>query len=300
MFDVVIVGGSAAGLSAGLILGRFRRKVLICDSGQPRNARSQGVHGFLSRDGITPQELLRISREQLKPYTTVEFRKVTVVDVVRHEDHFEIINSDGTHETARKILLATGVKDQLPPIEGLETLWGQHVFHCPYCHGWEARDQAIAVIANATQAIHVSQLMSALTDDIVICTNGDDSITDEQAQLLTDHQIRLMTAPIAELKWTPQALQGIAFTDGQFLERNALFVAATQHQHSTLPAKLGCALTEMGLVAVDQQGKTSVDGIYAAGDLTTPLQQVVFAASQGAAAAAFINHEFAQGAFTTG
>lgn len=294
MFDVVIVGGGAAGLSAALTLGRFRRSVLVCDGGKPRNAPSPAVHNFFSRDGIRPSELLQIGREQLEPYTTVTLRQQEVVAIQPHEQHFDVLFADGSQAQAQKIILATGVKDVLPPIVGLDTLWGKHVFHCPYCHGWEARDQAIAVLAHGDAAVHISSLLHTLSQDIVICTNGDSDIP---AQRLDHLGMRVITTPIQQVNVNGEQLEGITFTDGTSLARDVLFVRPEMAQHSTLAEQLGCEFNTAGRVQVDDMGKTSVEGVYAAGDLTSPMQQVIFAAARGAAAAAAINAELAHAAF---
>ncbi|MCA9895106.1 MAG: NAD(P)/FAD-dependent oxidoreductase [Anaerolineae bacterium] len=299
MFDVVIVGGSAAGLSAALILGRFKRRVLVCDTGKPRNARSQAVHGFFTRDGIVPHEMFQIAHDQLQPYATVEFRQQEAIDVNRTGDHFEVAFADGSQVEASYILLATGVKDELPPIKGLEPLWGRGVYHCPYCHGWEARSKPIAIFADLHQAEHLAALMYALSDDIVICTNGqpDAPSSEETIAKLAKIGIQVIPTAIAELKAPYEVLEGIVFEDGSYLPREAIFVATGQHQHSTLPAKLGCELTETGHVWIDSNGLTSVDGVYAAGDMTSPKQQVLYAAAQGAWSAAWINSLLAQRVF---
>jgi len=297
MFDVIIVGGGVAGLSAALVLGRFRRTVLLCDNRNPRNAKSHGVHNFLSRDGILPDELLTIARSQLEPYTTVELRSQEVIDIIPHEQYFDVLFPDGTHEQAQKILFATGVTDQLPPIPGIETLWGTSVFHCPYCDGWEARDKAIAILANGEAALHFSKLIRTLTKNLVICTNGESEIPDSDANRLTASGIRIITTPILQLRATGAALEGLIFTDGSYLERDAIFLVPVQSQRSSLPTKLGCAFSEGGHVKVDEQGKTSIEGIYAAGDLTGRLQAVVAAASKGFSAAAAINYELAHEKF---
>lgn len=300
MFDVIIIGGGAAGLSAGLILGRFRRSVMICDNRQPRNAKSTGVHGFLSRDGILPQELLHIAREQLTPHSTVQFSSQTVVDIVQADSHFLVHFQDGTSAPTKKILFATGVKDILPPIDGIAELWGQAVFHCPYCHGWEVRDRALAVVANGANAIHITKLLRALNNDIVICTNGASDIDASDRRQLDHLGINVIQTPILRLERQDTKLDGIVFTDGSFLAREALFIRPPQQQHSTLPAKLGCAMTEQGYIAVNELGKTSLDGVFAAGDMTSPAQQVIHAASRGAMAAAGINSELAHEAFVVG
>jgi thioredoxin reductase len=297
MFDVVIIGGGPAGLSAGLTLGRFRRSVLICDGQHPRNAKSTGVHGFLSRDGIHPQELLQIAREQLTPYSTVQIRAQEVIDIVQSDGTFNVYLQDGTCESTKKVLLATGVKDILPSIEGIDALFGQSVFHCPYCHGWEARDKAIAIVANGDTAIHFSKLLHSLSRDLVICTNGSPEIGSSERLQLDRLGIQIIETPILRLKRQDAILEGLEFTDGRTLQRDVIFVRPAQQQHSPLPAKLGCTMTAQGYVNVDEQGKTSIDGVYAAGDLASPMQQVVHAASRGAATAAFINAELAHEAF---
>jgi thioredoxin reductase len=297
MFDVVIIGGGAAGLSAALTLGRFRRSVLVCDSQRPRNAPSSGVHGFLSRDGMPPKELLQIARDQLAPYTTVELRTQEVIDLVQADGHFELTLQDGSTASARKVLFASGVKDVLPAIEGIEALWGRGVFHCPYCHGWEARDKQIAILADGEGALHIGKLLRALSNDIVICTNGTSTINSDERDQLERVGIRLIETPIARLDEQDSTLQGIHFTDGSYLAREAIFVRTTLQQHSSLPAKLGCAMTDAGFVAVDEMNKTSIDGVFAAGDLSSPMQQVIHAASRGAVAAAWINTALAQESF---
>jgi thioredoxin reductase len=297
MFDVIIVGGGIAGLSAGLVLGRFRRAVLICDSGKPRNAKSHGVHNFLSRDGILPNELLQIARSQLQPYNTVELRSQKVVDIVPNEQHFEVSFADGSREQARKILFATGVKDHLPPITGMDDLFGAGVFHCPYCDGWEARDKAIAILANGETALHFGKLLHALTNDLVLCTNGASEISEADMHRFDELGIRIITTPVAHINMTDAGLEGLTFADGTHLERDVIFLKPAQSQSSPLLAKLGCAFTDGGYVKVDEQGKTNVAGIFAAGDLTTPTQAVVYAASKGVSTAAAINYELAQEVF---
>ena len=300
MLDVVIVGAGPAGLSAALILGRFRRSVRVFDAGQPRNERSDGVHAFLSRDGIRPAELLQISREQLKPYTTVEIVEQEIVEAAREEGHFTIVTRDGETVQATALFFATGVRDVLPEIEGMADLWGRGVFHCPYCHGWEVRDSAIGIMANGAQAVHYSTLLYSLSRDLIICTNGSAEFETADREQLARGGIQIIETAISEVRRLDEAEIEIRFADGEVLRREALFVRPNQQQRSALPEKLGCALTSAGYVQVDEQGRTTVAGVYAAGDMTSPLQQVIHAASQGAFGAAILNSELSQEQFRMG
>lgn len=297
MFDVVIIGGGPAGLSAGLVLGRFGHQVLICDSQRPRNAKSPAVHAFLSRDGVQPQELLSVSRAQLSAYPSVEIRNQEVMDVAREGKNFIVTLQEGAPVTARKILFATGVKDILPSIAGVDALFGKSVFHCPYCHGWEARGKTLAILANGASALHLTMLVHRLNSDIVICTNGPSEISAEDQRSLDRHGIQVIETPIERLQWHEDVLEAIVFKDGIQLPREALMVRTTLEQHSSLPVRLGCALNEMGFLAVDDKGHTSVEGVFAAGDITSMAHQVIFAASRGAFAATWINTELLHEAF---
>ncbi len=191
MFDVIIVGAGPAGLSAALILGRCRRRVLVCDTGQPRNAAAHSLHGFLTRDGTEPGELLRIGREQLRHYETVEVRDIAVVDAVRKDDSFELTLEDGSHVNARKLLLASGVVDELPLIAGFAEFYGHGVYHCPYCDGWEVRDLPLAVYGPAMHGERLALELTAWSSDIVLCTNGPANLDDETLLRLTRNGIAL-------------------------------------------------------------------------------------------------------------
>jgi thioredoxin reductase len=219
------------------------------------------------------------------------------VDIVQLDHHFDVHFQDGASVLTKKVLFATGVKDILPPIEGLDALLGKSVFHCPYCHGWEARDQAIAILGNGESAIHFATLLHSLSSDIIICTNGASEIRNEDRIQLERLGIPIIETPILRLNQHDSKLEGLVFADGTERQREAIFLRTAQEQHSTLPAKLGCTITEHGFVVVDEQGKTSVEGVYAAGDLTSGKQQVLYAASQGAFAASMINTELAHEAF---
>lgn len=287
--DVIIVGGSAAGLSAALYLGRFRRRVVVFDTQQPANRFSHASHGFLTRDGVSPTELVAIGREQLAKYPTVTIQQREVVAIEPQSPHFRVTLADGETLTARKILLATGLKDALPAIEGIELFWGRSVFHCPYCDGYELHDQPVAILASGAAALHVAKLLRVLTEQVTICTNGEaDFAPDEQAQL-DRLGIRVIPTPVTRAEGRGAQIERIVFTDGNALPIAGAFVRLTSTHHSGFAAALGCAIDEQNFVQVNSMGATSIPGVYAAGDLTSRMRQVIFAASQGAAAGIGIN-----------
>jgi thioredoxin reductase len=291
LYDVIIVGGGPAGLSAALVLGRARRRVLVLDSGQPRNAPSPASHSLFTRDGTPPFELLRIGREQLQPYEKVDVRETQAVDAARDDDGaFSIALADGTRHRARRLILATGMLDKLPEIEGMRELWGTGVLHCPYCHGWEERDQPLALYARGEFAVEFAGTLRGWSHDLVICSNGPSGLGDEERAKLARYQIDLREEVIARLEGKDGALGRIVFEDGSAIERRALFVRFPQRQHSDLAERLGCELTDRHQVVIDAYYRTSVPGVYAAGDLARPMQQVVLAAADGAHAAIILNH----------
>lgn len=288
MFDVIIVGGSVAGLSAALYLGRMRRQVLIFDTGKPCNRFSHASHGFLTRDGTAPAELLRMGREQLQQYTTISFQAEAVTAIVPQTDGFQVATATGSY-IARKILLATGLRDELPPLRNVEQFWGGSVFHCPYCDGWEWRDQPLAIYANGEFALHLAKIVRNLTADLVVCTGEAATFSAADRQLLAANGIRLVETPVVGLEGTAGQLATIHFADGTQIARRALYLAPKLVQQSDLAARLGCTLSEDGLVQVDASMQSSVPGVYAAGDMTKNMRQVVAAAAQGATAGGMIN-----------
>ncbi len=291
MFDVIIVGAGPAGLSAALILGRCRRSVLVCDSGQPRNAASHGLHGFITRDGIEPKEFLLIGREQLRQYETVELRDAKVEMASRRNGGFELTLAGGEKVFSRKLLLATGVVDELPPIEGLDQFYGQSVFHCPYCDGWEMRDQPLAIYGRAESGSGLAVEMTLWSKDLVLCTDGPSDLSSEHSEKLSKHQIPVREEPIARLEGRDGVLEYIVFDNGEKLQRRGLFFSTGWQQSSDLAKTLGCTFSKEGCVDTGEYEATNVRGLYVAGDASRMVQFVIVAAAEGAQAAVAINKE---------
>lgn len=298
MFDVLIVGGSVAGLSAATYLGRMRRQILVMDSGKPCNRVSHASHGFLTRDGVDPAELLRIGREQVQAYPTVQLRSGLVTAIQPQADGFVVTLETGESMATRKVLLAMGLRDHLPELANVEQFWGRSAFHCPYCDGWEVRDQPLAVQGNGESALHRAKLLLNLTNDLVICTDGPATFREDDWIFLRTRQVRVIETPLTGITGQGEQMDTLHFADGSTLARHALFINLRTGQHSDLVTTLGCEINAMGFVQADAQGRTNVAGVYAAGDMTSPLRTVVFAAAQGAAAAIWLNMELMAGAAT--
>lgn len=288
--DVIIVGGGVAGLSAALVLGRSRRSTLVVDDGKPRNAPSPEAHSMFTRDGTEPVELLRIARQQLAPYGTVELRQGRVISVSGHADMFSVRLDGGEEVDGRRILLAPGVRDILPAIDGLSALWGRGVLHCPYCHGWEVRDEPFALYASGSVAMEMAPLLLQWSRDLLLCTGGVGELAEPDRETLTALGVRIIDTPVQRLEGKG-GLDRIVFTDGTAEARSALFLRPQQMLASDLPQQIGCEQTETGLIRIGADSQTSVAGVYAAGDATTPLQQIVVAAASGAQAAMMINRD---------
>ena len=291
MFDVIIVGAGPAGLSAALVLGRCRRRVLVLDSGEPRNAASKGLHGFITRDGIEPKEFLRIGRDQLRQYDRVEVREAKVVAAARDDNHFELTLENGETMFSRKLLLATGVVDELPNIEALDQFYGRSVFHCPYCDGWEMRDQPIAIYGRGESGSGLAVEMTLWSRDLALCTDGPSELSKKDLERLAQHQIPVREERIARLEGLDGVLENIVFDDGSKLKRRAIFFSTGWQQRSDLAATLGCRFSNEGCVETGEYEATNVRGLYVAGDASRMVQFVIVAAAEGAQAAVAINKE---------
>jgi thioredoxin reductase len=255
------------------------------------NAAAHALHGFLTRDGIAPAELLRIGREQLKPYESVEIHDVGVEAAQATRHHFRVNLCDGNSVGTRKILLATGIVDVLPPIKGVGPLYGRSVFHCPYCDGWEVRDQPVAVYGRRAGGLSLARTLRGWTRDVVLCTDGPAPWSRRDQERLARYDIPVRSERIARLEGVDGRLKQVVFTNGEALPRRALFFHTGQGQRSNLAARLGCQLTPKGAIRRNAVGLTSVPGVYVAGDASREVQLAIVAAAEGVKAAFAIHKE---------
>ena len=289
-YDVVVVGGGAAGLSAALVLGRARRRVAVIDAGAPRNAPAAHMHGFLSRDGMPPADLLAEGRDEVTGYG-VELVSDQVLGI---EPGFAVRVAGGRTVTARRILMATGVGDELPDVPEVRERWGKDLLHCPYCHGWEVRDQPLGVLGALPGSAQHALLVRQWSRDVVFFVHTYDLMPAEQRQLEA-RRIRVVSGEVARLVVQDDRLTGVELTDGRVVARTAVFVRPGNLPHDDgLLAGLGCERNEAGFPLVDGTGLTSVPGVWAAGNVADPRAQVITAAGAGSAAAIAINADLVQ------
>ena len=288
--DVVVVGGGPGGLAAALALGRATKRVVLCDAGAPRNSAAEHMHGFVTRDGIAPVEFRRIAREQLRPYAVISKEVgVTSIEQVR-AGGFEVTHSDGSSVSCRRVLLALGMIDELPELPGLRELWGRSAFSCPYCHGWEARGGRWGILAADTSLLEYAIFLTGWTNDVVAFTNGPVDIPAELRARLAQAGVAIEPREVRRMIAGPdQRLTAVETTDGSLVPCEGMVVRPPQRQ-TALVRGLGLALDAKGFVQTDENGQTSVRGIYAAGDLTTHMQAAIFAAAAGTRAAYLLNH----------
>lgn len=289
--DVVIAGGGPAGLSAALVLGRACKRVWLCDAGPRRNAAAAHLHGFVSRDGSSPEEFRRVSREQLAPYdVTFREERVAAVTPLGGEDGFHVRLEDGTQVRARRVLLAMGVTDEPLAIPGMREAWGRSVFQCPHCHGWELRGKAWGVLLPSAALADFARTLTGWTRNVTAFTLGAFSLPPETQERLAAAGVRLETRPLERLLVESDgALKGAELADRTVVPLDCLFTKPKQHL-TPLARTLGLALDDAGYVRTSPQGETSIPGLFAAGDLTTPVQAAMVAAYQGALAGWTLAH----------
>jgi thioredoxin reductase len=291
IFDVIIVGGSYGGLSAGLALGRSLRTVLIIDSGRPCNMQTPHSHNFLTHDGKTPGEIAALARQQVENYDTVKIITGLATDGRKTTNGFEIQTDVGQTFKARKLIFATGIKDVMPAVNGFAACWGISVIHCPYCHGYEVRNEPTGILGNGEYAYEFSTFILNWTKDLTVFTNGPSSLSPDQTSNLRSRNIRVVEKAIKELIHTKGNLEKIIFKDGTSTGVKALYARPAFEQHSSIPEMLGCELTDDGYIKIDQFQKTSVEGVFACGDNTTRMRSVANAVAMGAMAAIVVNKE---------
>jgi thioredoxin reductase len=292
-YDVAVIGGGAAGLSAALVLSRARRKVVVLDAGMPRNAPAAAMHGYLSRDGLPPGELLAAGRAEVISYGG-EIVAGTAISLVRDDrGDFTVVLADGQQVTARRLMVTTGLRDELPEIPGLLDRWARDVLHCPYCHGHEVRDRRLGVIGWLPGAVRYAQIVRQWTHDLIYFAPPD-ALTDAERTELAARGIGVVEGTIEQLVLDDDRLCGVQLADGRVVPRDALFVPPRFVPNSRLLLDLGCDADDDGWITVDGTGRTTVRGVWAAGNNVDPRAQVITAAGAGSAAAIAINADLVE------
>lgn len=280
-------------MNAAMLLGRSRRKVVVFDTGEPRNRWSQSMNGFLSSDGMNPRDFIQKGRAELAKYK-VELLDKKVASATYSKGQFVVNDADGAVYHARKLLLATGLKDKVPELEGIEPLYGKSVHHCQYCDGWESQDKAIAVYGKDRNGVGQSLAMKTWSDQVTLYTDGTKKLTQKDYELLQRNGVEVCTKAIARLEAEGSALQYIVLKDGERRAQQAMFFATTCNQQSDLGEQLGCEFTTRGVIKTRRQQKTNIPGLYVAGDADRDVQLVIVAAAEGAKAGVAINKELQQ------
>lgn len=294
MYDVCIVGAGPAGLNAALVLGRCGRAVIVFDSGQPRNAASQGLHNFLTRDGIHPRELRQLGRVEAAVHPGVEFVDAEVAAVQRHDGGFDLVTVDGQHARAKILLLATGRIDVLPPQPGFREFYGRGVYHCPYCDGWENQGKAMIAYGEGEDAIDLALALLTWSKHVTLCTTLPNALSPRDRERLAINGIKVAPAEIVSLVSENGRLTGVQLADKSTLSCEALFFTSALPQKSPLAQSLGCQLDDGGSVVCQQHAATGVPGLYVAGNVRGGVHLAIMAAAEGAEAAIAINEELAE------
>jgi thioredoxin reductase len=299
IYDCAIIGGGPAGLNAALILGRARRTAILLDNNKPRNAVTQESHGFITRDGIKPNEFRQIAHKEIGRYPSVRFKEREVTSVIKNKPLFELVTSedDGRYQS-KTTIISTGLKDVLPSIHNIYDYYGRSLFHCPYCDGWELRDKPLVVIiGEQVQGFHFIQTIYNWSKDLVVCTNGEAFQNSEQKGLLRSKGINIIENKIKEFVGKNGQMEEIVFEDGESILRKGGFVMSQVVQSSDF-GKQGCESNSLGGIAIDSHGRTNIQGVYAAGDasIISPAK-VIIAAAEGVRAAVGVNMDLTQKEF---
>lgn len=293
MYDVIIIGGGPAGLNAAMLLGRSRRKVIVFDSGEPRNRWSDSMNGFLSSDGVNPADFIRKGRVELEKYG-IELIDKKVASATYTKGTFVVNDADNKVYESKKLLLATGLKDDIPEIEGIEPLYGKSVHHCPYCDGWESQNKAIAVYGKGRDGIGQSLAMKTWSNDVTLYTDGTDELRRIDRELLERNGVKICTEAITRLEGENGKLTYIALKNGGKREQQAMFFSTDIRQQSDIGEQLGCEFTNKGVIKTRKLQKSNIPGLFVAGDAARDMQLVIVAAAEGAKAGVAINMELQQ------
>lgn len=296
-YEVIIIGGSYSGLSAAMALGRSLRKVLVIDNGKPCNEQTPHSHNFLTQDGKTPKEIASLAKKQVEEYETVNFYYGKAIDGKKTENGFKITTESGEIFNSKKLIIATGISDEIPNIKGFAECWGISLIHCPYCHGYEYKGKKTGIIANGDKAAHISSLVKNLTEDVTIITKEKANFTEEQLQKLKNNQIEIIETEISELKHHNGYAKSLVFSDEKELNFEAVYGAFPFHQHSEIPKILGCDFTDFGHIKIDQFQKTNIPGVFVCGDNSSMMRSVSNAVMTGNVAGAMVNMELVTDCF---
>lgn len=291
LYDTIIVGGSYAGLSAAMTLGRSLRNVLIIDSGNPCNKQPPHSYNFLTRDGVPPGEIAKIARDEVAKYPTIELYKGFAVNGSKISEGFMIKTSDGNLFKGKKLIFATGILDSLHDIKGFAECWGISVIHCPYCHGYEVRNKKTAILADGDRLVYFTSLIKNLTHDVTLIISEINTSNADSIVTLKKNGIKIIEKKISEIQHHNGYIEKIIFSDGTAENVDVLYALLPFQQHSSIPEELGCEMTDTGLIKIDESHKTTLDGVYAVGDNSNLLRSVSLAVSSGSVAGVKINGE---------
>jgi thioredoxin reductase len=292
-YDVAVIGGGAAGLSAALVLSRARRSVAVVDAGEPRNSPAAHMQGFLSRDGMPPRDLLAAGRNEVQRYGGQLIAGTVARVVPGTGPQFRVTLADGPQLDARRVLVATGLRDELPDIPGVRERWGRDLLHCPYCHGYEVRDQPLGVLGGTPDAVQHAQLIRQWSSDVVYFPHTD-TLTADQHEQLAARAIGVVEGTVARLVVDDDRLRGIELAGGKFIARSAVFVRPRFVPNADLVVDMGCAVDDNGFVVADATGRTTVPGAWVAGNAANPRAQVITAAGEGSSAAIALNADLVE------
>jgi thioredoxin reductase len=298
LYDTVIVGGSYAGLSAAMTLGRSLRNVLIIDSGNPCNKQTPHSHNFLTRDGVPPGEIAKIAKEEVAKYPTVEFYEGFAAKGKKISEGFLITTSDGHSFRGKKLIFATGIVDSLYSVEGFAECWGISVIHCPYCHGYEVRNKKTAILADGDRLVYFTSLIKNLTDDVTLLISEINDRNADNIAILERNGVKIIQKKILEIQHHSGYIEKVIFSDGTAENFDVLYAPVPFRQHSSIPEELGCEMTDAGLIKIDESHKTTLDSVYAVGDNSNQLRSVSLAVSSGTVAGVKINGELSTAMFS--